>query len=235
MNESLEKTEMTETVSLNEDQEQQNSEITAKDDTQKKPNKFVAWIKEFFRKFMVGLKRRPQNIAMVIYIVALLVYTLNLTSVSNSTARIQGDNMGLCQFVAVLFSILGFVCMINVYPRRHKPNYVMLAIFFVMMIAVVACDLLYRTQLLKGVPRSYIDEYKLPKDTIVTSYPQEFIDKYTYLFTVQGMLIAHIILIGVASLAFGLAPFIGKLLAKIDTSVNVEYNTEMGTIEREDE
>ncbi len=228
MNESLEKTEMAETVSLETEEtvkEQQNSEITAKDDTKKKPNAFVAWIKEFFRKFMVGLKRRPHNIAMVIYVVALLVYTLNLTAVSNSTAYINKENMGICQFVAVLFSILGFVCMINVYPRRHKPNYVMLAIFFVMMIAVIACDFVYRSQLIDGIYINNADKY----------FTSSFQEKYKYLFTVKGMLIAHVILIGIASLAFGLAPFIGKLLAKINTSVNVEYNTEMGAIEREDE
>lgn len=220
MNKSLENTEMTaETESLNETTV--NKELKTTD----KPNKFVSWIKEFFRKFMVGLKRRPQNIAMVIYVVALLVYTLNLTAVSDSTAYINKSNMGLCQFVAVLFSILGFVCMINVYPRRAKTNYIMLAIFFVMMIIVIVCDIIYRGQLMEGI-------YVTHSADLVKA---DWLTKYSYLFTVKSMLVAHVILIGVAFLAFALAPLIGKLLSKVNTSVDIEYTDNMGAIEREDD
>ena len=50
---------------------------------------------EALRKFIVSLKRKPQNIAMVALVVSFLVYSLNLTSVSNTTAKIQGAGMGL--------------------------------------------------------------------------------------------------------------------------------------------
>ena len=43
-------------------------------------------MKEFFRKRMVALKRKPQMIALVVLGIAFVYYSLNLTHVSNTTA-----------------------------------------------------------------------------------------------------------------------------------------------------
>lgn len=185
-------------------------------------------IKEFFRKTLVGLKRRPHNIALVVYVVALLVYTLNLTLVSNTTAYIQKTPMGLCAFVSVLFSILGFVVMLNVYPKRQKTNYVMLGLFFAMMICVIACDIVYRMKLIEGINAHYATFTKPEQFTT-------FQTKYSYCFKVKSMLVAHIAIVAVTCALFAFAPVIGKLLRKINTSVNIEYNAQMGNIEREDD
>ncbi len=196
--------------------------------SQSKVKLFFGKIKEFFRKTLVGLKRRPHNIALVVYVVALLVYTLNLTSVSNTTAYIQKTPMGLCAFVSVLFSMLGFVAMINVYPKRQKPKYLMLGLFFIMMICVAICDIVYRTKLIEGINAHYATFTKPEQFT-------QFQTKYSYCFKVKSMLIVHIVLIAVSAALFTLAPVIGKLLKKINTSVNIEYNAQMGDIEREDD
>ena len=71
---------------------------------------------EMLRKFIVSLKRKPQNIAMAALVVSFLVYSLNLTSISNTTAKIQGGGMGFTGFCTMLFSILSFVCFLNAFP-----------------------------------------------------------------------------------------------------------------------
>ena len=60
-------------------------------------------IKEIVRKALVSLKRSPQNISLVFLVVAFLVYSLNLSPIANTTAKINGANMGQCEFVAMLF------------------------------------------------------------------------------------------------------------------------------------
>jgi hypothetical protein len=48
-------------------------------------------MKEFFRKKMVGLKRKPQTIALVVLAVAFIYYSLNLTQISNTTNAIRKE------------------------------------------------------------------------------------------------------------------------------------------------
>ena len=70
----------------------------------KNPNKgFVHGVKEICRKFIVTLKRRPQLIPLVVYIVAFIIYSFNLTAISDTTALLQGKNMGLSVFSISLF------------------------------------------------------------------------------------------------------------------------------------
>ena len=89
-------------------------------------------VKEFFRKQIVTLKRNPQNIPMAMLLISFIYYSLNLTNMSNTTAKIQGVGMGLCQFCIMLFSLLSIVCMLNAFPSRKKPVYPMVALMFVM-------------------------------------------------------------------------------------------------------
>ena len=65
--------------------------------------------KEFIRKFLVSIKRQPQNIAMFVLLVGFVFFSLNLTSISDTTALINTANMGQCEFCIMLFSILSFV------------------------------------------------------------------------------------------------------------------------------
>ena len=48
-------------------------------------------MKEKFRKFLVSLKRKPHMIPLVVLVVAFVVYSLRLTVISNTTAKIQGS------------------------------------------------------------------------------------------------------------------------------------------------
>ena len=87
-------------------------------------------MKEFFRKKMVALKRKPQTIALIFLAVTFLIYSLNLRMVSDTTARINMKGMGLAGFATMLFSMLSFVCFLNTFPHRKKVNIPMLVIFF---------------------------------------------------------------------------------------------------------
>ena len=110
-------------------------------------------VKEFIRKFFVSLKRSPQNISLVALAVAFLVYSLNLTSIANTTARINSPNMGQCEFAAMLFSILSFVCFLRAFPKRQKPNKVMLGLLFLMMGIMVFADSVYLTRITMSLNR----------------------------------------------------------------------------------
>ncbi|MBQ1537900.1 MAG: hypothetical protein IIZ73_06270, partial [Ruminococcus sp.] len=76
--------------------------------------------KELVRKSLVSLKRSPQKIPLFALVAAFLIYSLNLSSIANTTARINGANMGQCEFAAMLFSILSFVVFLRTFPRRKK-------------------------------------------------------------------------------------------------------------------
>ena len=107
---------------------------------------FRAWgaaLKEFFRKQIVNLKRRPQNIPLVMLLVCFLVYSFNLTNMSDTTAKIQGMGMGLCQFCIMLFSLLSMVCMMNAFPTRKKPVLPRVVLMFVMFGIIIFCDIHY--------------------------------------------------------------------------------------------
>ena len=95
---------------------------------------------EFIRKSIVSLKRKPENIAMVVLVIAFLIYSLNLTYISHTTARIQGPGMGLYGFITMLLSMLSFVCFTNSFPRRKKPNYAMICLMFVMFVIIIFCS-----------------------------------------------------------------------------------------------
>lgn len=105
--------------------------------------KFFAGVKEFFRKRIVALKRKPQIIALLVLLVAFVYYSFNLTHVSDNTAYIQGKGMGLSSFVIMLFSVLAMVCFLNAFPHRKKANVPMLVLLFVMLGIVFGCNLYY--------------------------------------------------------------------------------------------
>ena len=64
---------------------------------------FAAWLKERVRKFFVALKKNPQVVPLLALVASFLQFSLNLSQISNTTAKIQGPNMGLSAFVTMLF------------------------------------------------------------------------------------------------------------------------------------
>lgn len=174
-------------------------------------------IKELIRKFFVSLKRSPQNIPLVSLLAAFIVYSLNLTSVANTTARINSSNMGQCEFAAMLFSILAFVCFLRSFPKRQKPNAVMLGVLYGMMAVMIIADSVYYTRIMQAVTRE-TDPIKITVDT-------------AYIAIALNIVQAHIILIAVTAVLLAALPLYTKALRKINTSINVEGYGELEAID----
>lgn len=172
------------------------------------------------RKGIVSLKRQPSMIPLAMLFVSFLLYSLNLTDVSDTTAKIQGAGMGLSQFSIMLFSLLSMVCMLNSFPRRKKPNIPMLVIMFVMFAIIIFCDITYRNAIFAALYR--------PENPIVLNKNTEYIaDAYNMLGT-------HMVLVCVTAALVVLMPLYSKLLRMIKTSIAVEDNGSMEKLELND-
>ena len=187
---------------------------------EKNPNKgFVHAVKEFCRKFIVTLKRRPQLIPMVVFVVGFIIYSFNLTKISDTTALLQGKNMGLSVFAVMLFSMLSLLCFMNAFPYRRKPNIPMMVLMYVMVAIMVFCDVFY----LRGITNALnvASQGGAPID----------LSKNDFIIYAQYYIKQHIIVLAVGVVLTALLPVYAKLIRKINTNVNVEGNGEMGTID----
>lgn len=176
--------------------------------------------KEFIRKILVSVKKNPQMLPLLALTVSFLVYSLNLTSISNTTAKIYGTHMGLCSFVTMLFSMLTYVCMFSAYPKRKKPNWALIALMLVMYAAII-----------------YADTFYLGRITAASTRAESPIDiaKYDYIGTAVKILKAHIVTTVITMAAVVVEPLYAKLVKKINTSVEIEDNGELGAIDLSDE
>lgn len=173
--------------------------------------------KDFVRKQLVTLKKNPQFIPLVMLLASFILYSFNLTNMSNTTAKIQGAGMGLCQFCMMLFSLLSMVCMLNSFPKRKKPNYPMIVLMFVMFAVIIYCDIHYSNAIVAALNRAE-SPIVLDVNTI-------------YIANAYNMLSTFITMIGVTAALVVTLPFYSKLLKKINTSVDVEDNGNMAEIE----
>lgn len=174
-------------------------------------------VKDFFRKTIVSLKRNPSMIPMVVLVVAFLVFSLNLTDFSDTTAKIQGSGMGLAEFTIMLLSMLSIVCLMNSFPRRKKPNLPMVIVMFVMFAVMIFCDIHYRNAIWAAATR--------PDNPIV-------LDANTaYITSAYGLLQTHMILIVVTAVLVATLPIYSKWIKKINTTVEIEDNGSMDAIE----
>ncbi len=174
-------------------------------------------IREFIRKFFVSLKRKPQNIPLLVLAAAFVVYSLNLTSIANATATINTPNMGQCEFAGMLFSILAFVCFLRAFPKRQKPSKLMLGLLYLMMAVLVFVDSVYVFRVNEALTRSE-NPIQITADT-------------SYIPAAQNIVTVHIVLIVICAVLIATMPIYGKLLKKINTSIEVEGNEDIGAID----
>ena len=182
--------------------------------------KFVVWLKEFIRKSIVSLKRNPGIIPLLMLAISFLFYSLNLTDVSDTTAKIQSKGMGLSEFCIMLFSLLIMLCTLNAFPIRKKPNWVMVGLVVVMAAIIIYCDSHYITAIIKANTRA--------ENPIVIT------DATIYIYDALKMLKTHRILMGISTALVVLEPVYSMLLKKINTAVEIEDNSSMGAIEIND-
>ncbi len=173
--------------------------------------------KEFVRKFFVSLKRNPSYIPLVATVVAFLVFSLNLASISNATVRINTKNMGQCEFVGMLLSILSMVVFLRCFPKRQKPKYIMIGIYFVMLAAMIFVDVIYLARI-----NTALSDPNTPFDTA---------GQDSFILSAQSVISIHIILLIVCAALTALLPVYSKLIRKINTSIEVEGNEDMAAID----
>jgi len=177
-------------------------------------------MKEFIRKKLVSLKRKPDMIALAVLAVAFIYYSFNLTHVSDTTAKIQGVGMGLSGFVTMLFSVLALVCCLNAFPRRKPVNIPMLVLMFLMLGAIIFCDVYYGMRITEALTRE--------NNPIVLGADNN------YIAIVQSMLKVHMGIVIAGGVLVALLPVYKPLIRKINTSVEVAANENMGELELED-
>ena len=178
-------------------------------------------MKEMIRKFLVSLKKNPQVIPLLAHTVAFCVFSLNLTDISKTTNMIQGSNMGLCAFITMLFSILAYVCLFSAYPKRKKPNWIMITLIIVMYACMFFTDSYYRDCVRMAVKGG--------------DNPIQITEATMYINDAYTILDSHITALIVAAVLIVTEPIYAKLLKKINTSIEVEDNGDLGAIELSDE
>jgi len=178
-------------------------------------------MKEFIRKTIVSLKRKPQTIPLLVLAAAFLVYSLNLTHISDTTAKIQLPGMGLSGFCTMLFSLLSFVCFINAYPHRKKTNIPMLVLMFLMLAILIYCDTYYAGRITQAITRA--------------DHPIVVDANTIYITKAHNMLMVHRVIVAAGALLTLLVPVLRRLLRRIDTSLPAEESVEMEAITLSDE
>ncbi len=180
--------------------------------------KVLHGIKEIGRKFIVSLKRRPYNIPFAVFIIAFVIYSFNMTAISDTTALLGGRNMGLAGFVTMLFGILSMLCFMNAFRYRKPVNKVMACLLVVMVAVCIFCDVFYIN--------TCVSIRTNPNANIVISATKNFfiLEAEYYLKLHIGFLVAGLVLTA-------LLPVYSKLIRKINTNVEVAGNEDMKAID----
>lgn len=218
---------------------------------------FKARVKEWFRKQIVTLKRKPQRIAMLFFVASTVMYLIGLSVTSPGPVKDCGTEpyLGLSVFIVTLFSILVLVLFLNTFPKRgirykktgkkHNMNYIMLALTFVFVIVMIIFDVVYfkhMTNVLKtnsdkffetldALNRSPYKKY-VPTPKPASQYGVGYKD---YLVPALNLTIAHIVLLCVGSVLLATLPLYRKLILKINTAKVIEDNNMNEVIDTEDE
>ena len=180
-----------------------------------------AWFKERVRKILVSLKRNPQSIPLLAHTISFFLFSLNLTDISDTTMGVYGRHMGLCSFVSMLLSILIYVCLFSAFPKRQKPNWLMIALMYVMYVIILFADYYYLGRIDYALTR--------PETPIVVTEANQ------YIYNAQYFVSMHMVTIVITMVCIALEPLFAKLFKKINTSIEIEDNGELGTIDIGDE
>lgn len=122
--------------------------------------------------------------------------------------------MGQCEFVAMLLSILSFVCFMRTFPKRQKPNKIMFSLLYLMLGVMVFVDGVYLFRINQALTRAISP-----------------IRKSADISSAQTTVIMHIVFVAVCAVLLITLPLYAKALKKINTSIDVEGNGEMGAID----
>ena len=198
---------------------------------EKNKSSFGAKVKEFFRKQAVGLKRKPQRIALIFLSVVTIYNLLTLATFSEAIVKYSQavEWVGLMVFINTLFSILILVAFLNTFPKLKKSgskvtftmteqgiklnvNIPMLIVMLLMAIAMIVCEIVYY---------NLMGTFYKEQMAISTSWVAG-----PLIASSRTLSIVHIILLAVFLVILLTLPLYRKLIMKINTSVKVESATE---------
>ena len=100
-----------------------------------------AKIKEFFRKRLVQLKRKPQIIPLILICISCMVYTFKLSNYSFAAIYSSDSWVAILVFLTTLFSILAIFTYMGAFDRK-KVKIVMVILAVVQLVALFSFDLL---------------------------------------------------------------------------------------------
>ncbi len=192
------------------------AEAAVKQPTPPKGKSAKGDVKEWFRKKIVALKRKPQNITLLFLAVTTVYFMLALFKISQAVYEVYSQEgvettIGICIFVTTLLSLLVLVSFLNSFPKRKKPNIFFIVLVFLMIGAMIACDIVYYVQM--------TDILNLPK-------LQGAVETIAKVNIGQTYIIVHVVLLGVSAVMFALLPVYAKLINKINTKVELESASE---------
>lgn len=174
----------------------------------KKINIWKPIIKEWFRKKMVSLKRRPNIIPLLMIIISCFVLNLNLTAYSDTVAQINEPGMGLTLFVVTLCSFLMVIGFATSFPKRKNPKIISIILVCIMIIISIAGQALFYYFIIYGT--------ELKANPIVITPAKRYITK------AKITCIAHIVCNIISLLLIVTMPIYSKLLKRVNTQVEFD-------------
>lgn len=179
---------------------------TTAEKSPKKPNKFLAGLKERFRKFIVKLKRKTQIIPLVLTLITSFVYLCMIGTFSQLIQVNSGiPSAGICMFVTTLASILILPLFLNAFPKNKKPVIPFIVAVFVVYALIIAMDVIF---------------YVYTRNFLIN----EGLDWMAFYDESQKLLIVHLVLVAVCVVAFALLPLYKKAINMINTKKVVTSN-----------
>lgn len=172
----------------------------------KKSGKFVAGVKEWFRKLIVKLKRKTQLIPLVLTLITSFVFLCMIGTFSQLIQKNSGiSSLGICMFVSTLASILVLPLFLNAFPKNKKPVIPFIVAVFVVFALIVAMDVIFLVNM-------------------QTFFRVNSVESMEFYYESRTSLIVHIVLVSLCIVVFALLPVYKKAINKINTKKVVSSN-----------
>jgi len=178
-------------------------------------------IKEWFRKKLVTLKRRPFFIPLTMIIISCFVFNLNLTKYSDTVAMINEPWMGLTLFVITLCSYLSVIGFATAFPNRRKPKIAAVVLVCLLLLVSIGCQFLF--------------QYFIKYGTELRPKPLPITPQRRFILKARANSVAHVVCNALSLVLIFTMPFYSKLLRKIDTKVKVDDELHIERLELGDE
>ncbi len=171
------------------------------------------------RKWIVSLKRRPQNIPLVLLVVCCCIYTFNLTAHSNAVMYVSARIIALYLFIVTLATMLTIFSFVNAYAGK-KRRLLMQAVVYALIAVQFILEISYYNIMMVEL---YYRDNPVPLTADIAN-------------SVNGT-VTHLVALGITTAVIILIPVYRKWLNKIDTATeddeDVAYSADELRVEDE--